>query len=471
MPATGPSPAPLEPETPPPASGLRRLIHRAGLSKHQAISDLIAGVAVTIVLLPQGMAYALLAGLPPQVGLYAGLVPALLYALTGSSHALSVGPVAIVSLMVADGLHEFAAPGSPAYLALALTLALLVGLIQIVLGVVGVGRLIKHLDHAVLAGFTSAAALIICASQLEYVTGIPLDGHLSIFATLEQLLAGLPALNPAALLLAGLSILILRFFRQRLPGHLHRRGVPERFSVIISKGGPLVVALLSMLLVAGLALHETAGLPVVGAVPSGLPPLAAPPVEGSPILALLPHALVISFVSFLESITIAVALARTEGKTIHARREFIAVGIANIGAAWAGGYPIAGSFSRSAVNMDSGAKTRLAAVITASLIGLTLTFLMPVFYLLPRAAVAAIVIVAAARLIRLDVLREALQLSRSRAIKWLVTFGMVLWAGVEIGILAGVVTAVLLRLWRRHFIEDDDADDDPFAAGDSHYIA
>lgn len=412
------------------------------------VGDLLAGVIVAIMLVPQGMAYALLAGLPPQVGLYASIVPLILYGLLGTSRTLAVGPVAIVSLLVATGISPLAEPGSAAYVQLALTLALLAGVIQALMGLLRIGFLVNFLSHPVLAGFTSAAAIVIGFSQLKHLLGISIPRFEHFY---EQVLyagahAGETNLITLAIGLGGIAVLL--YFKYGFARHLQRLGVPEDWVTPISKSAPLVVVLGGTLLVWGLGLNETAGVAVVGDVPAGLPPLTMPTLDLSTWQTLLPTALVISFVGYMESISVAKALASKRRQKVEANQELIALGVANLGSTFTGGYPVTGGFSRSVVNFAAGANTGLASLITAGLIALTVIFLTPLFYFLPKAMLAAIIMVAVAGLVDVKTFRHVWAYNKADAASLIVTFLAVLALGVEKGIVAGVAAAILLFIWR-----------------------
>lgn len=409
--------------------------------------DLLAGLIVAIMLVPQGMAYALLAGLPPQVGLYASIIPLFLYGIFGTSRTLAVGPVAIVSLLVASGVGTFADIGSPEYLQLALTLALLVGIIQALMGLFRVGFLVNFLSHPVLAGFTSAAALVIGFSQLKHLLGISMPRG-EFFETVLYAVEHILETNSVTFMIGAGGIAILLYFKFVLGKQLTKLNVPKSIAVPITKSAPLVIVLLGTLLVFSLKLNETAGLKVVGDVPAGLPPITMPILDLSVWQALLPTALAISFVGFMESISVAKSLASKRRQKVDSDQELVALGIANLGAMLTGGYPVTGGFSRSVVNYEAGANTGLASMITAVLIGLTVIFLTPLFYFLPNALLAAIIMVAVFGLIDIKTLRHVWKYNKGDAAAMIFTFFAVLIIGIEKGILVGVAVAMLMFIWR-----------------------
>lgn len=409
--------------------------------------DLMAGLIVAVMLVPQAMAYALLAGLPPQTGLYASILPLVLYGIFGTSRSLAVGPVAIVSILVASGVGVMAVSGTAEYARLALTLALLAGLLQIAMGLLKAGFLVNFLSRPVLAGFASAAALVIGLSQLKHLLGMSVP-RLSTAGTIQYILRHAQEVNPATLLVGSGGIVMLLFFKLFLGRLLDKWQVPRSITVSIVKSGPLVVVILGTLLVTLLDLESVAGLEIVGEVPAGLPRLTMPMFDLSVWRALLPSALAISFISFMESISVAKSLACKRRQKVDSDQELIALGAANLGATFTGGYPVTGGFSRSVVNHEAGAQTGLASMITALLIGLTVLFLTPLFYYLPQAILAAIIIVAVSGLVELETFRDVYRYNKADAVSMLITFLAVITIGIETGILVGVAAAMLLFVWR-----------------------
>lgn len=383
-------------------------------------------------LIPQGMAYAMIAGLPPVYGLYASTIPLILYALLGTSRQLAVGPVAMVSLLTAAGVATLAEPGSDTYIALAIALALMVGIIQFLLGAFRLGFLVNFLSHPVVSGFTSAAALIIGFSQLKHLLGIslPKGGHVH-----EILLAAVRQIDqvhlPTFLLGAGgiLVILVARRIDRRIPA-------------------PLLAVLLGILAVSILGLDQL-GVRIVGEIPVGLPSLSLPALNGSVIQSLLATALAISLVSFMESIAVAKAIqSRHRVDELDPNQELIALGAANIGGAFFQSYPVTGGFSRTAVNDQAGARSGLASIISAGLILLTLLFLTPLFHNLPNAILAAVIMVAVFGLIDYKEVIHLWHTDRSDLWMLAVTFVATLALGIEEGILIGVVLSLGLVIYR-----------------------
>ena len=412
------------------------------------VGDLMAGTIVAIVLIPQGMAYAMLAGLPPQVGLYASMVPMVLYTIFGTSRALSVGPVAIDSLLVAVGLAPFAALGSPDYIALALLLAFMVGLIEISMGLLRLGFVVNFLSYAVILGFTNAAVLVIGASQFKHLLGVRIPQSEGFADTVHNLIKAAPGTNGVTLGLGLASIAGLLFFSNVLPKLLKLRGVPTGWITPLSRSGPLVVVGGSIVLVAALGLHDHFGVAVVGDIPRGLPSLSAPPFSMAQAQALLPTAFVISFVAFMESISVAKSLASKRRQRIDPNQELLGLGAANLGAALTGGYPITGGVSRSVVNFTAGANTGLSALVTASLIALVVAFFTPVLYSLPLATLAAVIFVAVSKLLDFQSLQRLWQVARMDAVTAVITFWAVLLIDIQTGILVGLAASIAFYLWR-----------------------
>ena len=409
--------------------------------------DLMAGVIVTIMLVPQGMAYAMLAGLPPQTGLYASILPLFIYGLLGSSRTLAVGPVAIVSLMVAAGVAPLAGGDVVLYIQLALTLALMVGVIQIAMGFLRVGFLVNFLSHPVLVGFTAAAAIVIGFSQVKHVLGFSVPRG-EFIETVRYTVTNLGETNFVTLAIGVGSILILLFFKHYLPRLLKTVGASGAIIVPFTKSAPLVVVLFGTLVVQQLGLNEAVDVSIVGHVPAGLLPFTRPSIDLNLWMALLPTALAISFVGYMESFSVAKSLASKRRQKVDADQELIGLGAANLGAAFTGGYPVTGGFSRSVVNFAAGANTGLASMITAVLIAVTVLFLTPLFYYLPKAVLAAIILVAVVNLIDLKTAKHIWAYNKADATALIFTFLAVLAVGVENGILIGAGASLLLYIWR-----------------------
>jgi sulfate permease, SulP family len=408
------------------------------------VSDLVAAVIVTIMLIPQSLAYAMLAGLPPVVGLYASMAPLVAYALFGTSRTLAVGPVAVLSLMTAAAAGQVAAGGTPEYLAAALILALLSGLILIVMGFLRLGALANLLSHPVISGFITAAGLIIAAGQLGHLLGVRTSGH-TLIEIGSSFIAGIDTVNPATAAI-GLSALAFLFWvRRGLKPLLMRLGLPGRAADLVAKTGPILAIVATTGAVAWLGLAGQ-GVRIVGEIPVGFPPLTIPVLDPDLWLQLAAPALFLSLIGFVESVSVAKTLAAKRRQRIRPDQELVGLGAANLAAAFSGGYPVTGGFARSVVNFDAGAATPAAGVFTAIGIGVAALFLTPWLYYLPNATLAATIIVAVLSLVDLGAVRRVWAYSRRDASAMLLTIGMTLVAGIEVGVVAGVGLSILLFL-------------------------
>jgi SulP family sulfate permease len=415
-------------------------------SKH-LFGDITAGIIVTSLLIPQGMAYALLAGLPPQIGLYASILPAIIYPLLGTSQVLAVGPVAVDSLMVAAAIAKLAPQGSSEYLVLAISLAFLVGLIEIGMGVLRMGFLVNFLSRSVISGFISGAAIIIGFSQVKHLLGLKIPSTESFIELLTLILGKITEVNWVTLSLGLASIAILLYCNQPLVKLLKQQGWSEQRILPISKSAPLLVVILGTLLVSIFRWDQGAGVKIVGMVPLGLPPLTIPSFDLQTWRSLLPAALAIALVGYMEGFSGAQALASKRREKIDPNQELIAFGAANMSAAFTGGYPVTGGVSRSVVNFAAGANTGLASIITGILVAITVMFFTSWFYFLPQTCLAATIITAVYKLIDFATLKRMWNYDKADAIAWLVTFSAVLGLGVEKGIIFGAIVALSLHLW------------------------
>ncbi|NVB38954.1 solute carrier family 26 protein [Pseudenhygromyxa sp. WMMC2535] len=405
-------------------------------SRDDLRSDLVAGVTTAVMLIPQGMAYAMLAGLPPIVGLYASLLPLIAYALIGTSRQLAVGPVAMDSLLVAAGVGAIAEVGTEAYIGYAVALALMAGVMQVLMGVARLGFLVNFLSRPVISGFTSAAALIIGLSQLKHLLGVDLERSKHIHEILIQAASRVGEINPITLAIGAVSIALLIALKALAPK------IPRA----------LVVVGLGTMAVYLLGLHER-GVAIVAEVPAGLPTPAIPRIDAETFSQLWTTALTIAVVAFMEAISVAKKCASAEKYELDPNREFVALGAANIAAGLFRAYPVTGGFSRTAVNAQAGAKSGLSGLITAALVGLTLLFLTPVFYYLPKAVLAAIIMVAVFGLIDPKEVRRLWKVNRADLALLLLTFAITLILGIQQGILIGVSASLLwfvVRTTRPH---------------------
>lgn len=409
--------------------------------------DLTAGLIVTVMLIPQSLAYAMLAGLPPQIGLYASILPLLAYAFFGSSMTLAVGPVAVASLMTASALTPLAAPGSESYLMLAVLMALMSGLILFIAGLLRLGFLAYFLSHPVISGFISGSAILIAIGQLKYLLGISLPSG-SIITTVTGLVHQISAINTNTAIIGIAALIFLFFARSALAPLLKAAGLPTKVAELLSKLAPMAVVILSTAVVASTGLDQSAQVAIVGQVPSGLPDIALPQISWQQTQALWLPALLISLVGFVESVSVAQSLALKRGQRISPDRELLGIGAANIASALSGGYPVTGGFARSVVNFSAGANTPAAGVISAVLMAIVISAFTGWFYYLPVSVLAATIIVAVLGLLDWHTLREAWRYDKADAVSLLLTFAGVIFLGVEEGILLGVALSLAVLVWR-----------------------
>lgn len=409
-------------------------------------NDLVAAVIVTIMLIPQSLAYALLAGLPPEMGLYASMLPIVLYAIFGTSRALAVGPVAVVSLLTVAAVSKIAVPGTSEYIAAAITLAFLSGLILLTFGLFRLGFLANFLSHPVIAGFITATGIIIAASQLQNILGIDAHGH-----TLPDLIASLAQnasnVNWITAAIGVLATAFLFWVRKGLLPLLAGLGVAPRVAGIIAKAGPVAAIVVTTLGVWFFDLSAR-GVQVVGDVPKGLPSLTLPSFSVDMWSNLITAAVLISVIGFVESVSVAQTLAAKRRQRIDPDQELIGLGAANLGASLTGGFPVTGGFSRSVVNYDAGADTPAAGAYTAiGLAGASL-FLTPLIFHLPKATLAATIIVAVLSLVDFSILKKTWRHSKADFAAVATTMAITLLMGVELGVTAGVSISILIHLYK-----------------------
>jgi SulP family sulfate permease len=409
-------------------------------------NDLLAAVIVTIMLTPQSLAYALLAGLPPQMGLYASMLPIILYAIFGTSRALAVGPVAVISLLTAAAIGRIAVPGSAEYILAAITLAFLSGLILLALGLFRLGFLANFLSHPVIAGFITATGIIIAASQLKHIFGIAAHGH-TLPDLVGSLVHNLSQANVITTLIGVLTIGFLLWTRNGLLSLLIGLGVAGRIAGVIAKTGPVAAIITTTLIVWWLDLNAL-GVQVVGDIPRGLPPLTLPSFSIDMWGTIIGAAILISVIGFVESVSVAQTLAAKKRQRIDPDQELIGLGAANLAASFTGGFPVTGGFSRSIVNYDAGSNTPASGAYTAiGLAGVSL-FLTPLIYNLPKATLAATIIVAVLSLVNFSVLKKSWYYSKADFAAVAATMCITLLMGVELGITAGVSISILIHLYR-----------------------
>ena len=410
------------------------------------VSDGVAALIVTIMLIPQSLAYALLAGLPPEVGLYASVAPLLLYAVFGSSRVLAVGPVAVVSLMTAAAVGAHAAPGSAAYWPVAITLAFLSGAMLLAMGLLRLGFIANFLSHPVISGFISASGLLIAASQLKTLMGVKAEGH-NFVDLLAALARQAPHTHLLTLLVGVLATAFLFWVRKGLKPLLIGWGLRARPADIITKAGPVAAIAVTTVLTWALG-WQAQGMKIVGSIPQGLPPLTLPAFDLALWRTLAVPALLISVVGFVESVSVGQTLAAKRRQRIEPDQELVALGASNLGAAFTGGFPVTGGFARSVVNFDAGAQTPAAGVFTALGILLATLLLTPALYYLPQATLAATIIVAVLSLVDLSILQRTWAYSKPDFAAVAATLLATLVLGVETGLLVGVGVSLALYLWR-----------------------
>ena len=415
-------------------------------NRETLVSDGLAALIVTIMLIPQSLAYAMLAGLPPEVGLYASVAPLLLYAIFGTSRVLAVGPVAVVSLMTAAAIGQHAVAGTPEYWAVAITLAFLSGLLLLVMGLLRLGFLANFLSHPVISGFISASGILIAASQLKTLIGVKAEGHNFVDLSLS-LLSQAGQVHLLTLSIGGLTVAFLFWVRSGLKPLLLRVGMKPRAAEVVAKTGPIAAIAVTTLLTWGLG-WQAQGVKIVGTVPQGLPPLTFPLWDLSLWQQLLVPALLISVVGFVESVSVGQTLAAKRRQRIEPDQELVALGSSNLSAAFTGGFPVTGGFARSVVNFDAGAQTPAAGVFTAAGITLASLFLTPALYYLPLAALAATIVVAVLSLVDFSILRKTWNYAKSDFLAVVATLMTTLTAGVETGLVVGVGVSLALYLYR-----------------------
>ncbi len=417
-----------------------------GYDRATLSSDLVAAVIVTVMLIPQSLAYAALAGLPPQVGLYASIVPLLMYAIFGSSRVLAVGPVAVVSLMTATAIGDLAQAGSAAYGTLAITLAFMSGVMLLLMGMLRLGFLANFLSHPVISGFITASALLIAAGQLKVILGVKVEGH-NFFELVLGLLRQLSHIHTLTATLGLVTVAFLFWARKSMKPLLQRLGLGPKLADGVAKAAPVAGIAVTALLTWALGWHEQ-GVRIVGTVPQGLPPLTLPSWDMSILQQLALPALLISVVGFVESVSVGQTLAAKRRQRIVPDRELVALGASNLGAALTGGFPVTGGFARSVVNFDAGAQTPAAGVFTAAGILLAALLLTPALYYVPQAILSATIVVAVLSLVDLRILRSTWVYSRSDFSAVFVTLLVTLAAGVETGLVAGVALSLVLYLYK-----------------------
>lgn len=408
--------------------------------------DITAAVIVTIMLVPQSLAYALLAGLPAEIGLYASILPLVAYAIFGTSRALAVGPVAVASLMTASALAPLGLETLQDYIAAAAVLAVLSGLMLLAMGALRLGVIANFLSHPLIAGFITASGILIATSQLKHLLGIPADGH-TLVEMLHSIWLGLPDINLPTVLVSTAALGGLIWVRKGLAPMLQRLGVSQTRAQTTARIGP-IFAVIGTIFAAWALDLPALGVSVVGTVPTGLPPFGVPKFDLGLLSTLAMPALLISVIGYVESVSVAQTLAAKRRQQINLNQELIALGASNVASGFSGGFPVTGGFSRSVVNFDAGARSPAAGAFTAVGLLFAAVYLTPLLYFLPKATLAATIIIAVLSLIDLSILRRSWAYSRADFAAVLTTIVLTLLAGVEIGVSAGVILSLALFIWK-----------------------
>ncbi len=417
----------------------------AQYSGQTLVGDLVAAAIVSMMLIPQSLAYALLVGLPPQLGLYASMAPLLLYAVFGTSRALAVGPVAVASLMTGAAAAQVAAAGTPEHIGAAVAIALLTGVLMIAMGLLRLGFLANFLSHPVVSGFITAAAVQIAAGQIGPLLGIRTHGE-SLLEILESLLPQLGGVKPVTATIGIAAVLFLLWAKRGLKPLMVRFGLGDRPADIVAKAAPAMAIVVCTAAVGMLGL-DARGVGILGAVPAGLPKLALPTFDAALWTKMLVPSLLIAIVGYVESISVALTLAAKRRQRVDPDQELIALGVADIGSAISGGFPVTGALSRSVVNFEAGAQTPAAGAFAAIGVALATLFLTPLLFFMPKTALAAIIIVAVLSLVDFGALKHSWDYSRAEFAAMVATI-LVTWLdGVESGLIAGVGLSIFLHLY------------------------
>jgi SulP family sulfate permease len=389
--------------------------------------EAIAGLTVAALLVPQGMAYALLAGLPPMMGLYASILPMIVYALAGSGRQTSVGPVTVDSLMLVLGLSTLATAGTGSFIALAVLVTAMIGAIQLAMGALRLGFLVNFLSYPVLAGFTSAAAVITVLGQLQHVLGVSQAQHPQLYQTMTDVVAHAGQANAITVVIAVVCMVALWAVRRWAP----------------TAPGALALVIVCTALAHALGLDDR-GVSVLGPVPGGWPNLTVPAIHWADIRQVLPLALTMALVGFAQTISVGKMLGNKFGYDINANRELTALGLSNLTSSLSQGYAVSGSLARSALNAAAGARTQLAAIVCAVCVAVTTLFFTPLFHYLPHATLAAILIVSSLRLIDTREIRYLFKVKITEGVLLVFTFVATLALGIMPGLLLGIVASILL---------------------------
>lgn len=408
-------------------------------------NDTVASLIFTIMVIPQSLAYAMLAGLPAITGLYASILPSILYSLFGTSRSLAVGPVALTSVMTASAILPFATTGSEHYATIAILLAFMSGVFLMVLSLLKLGFLTNLLSHPVVSGFISASALLIVIGQVKYLLGIESSGS-TLLPLASSLYGHASEVNLPTLTLSTVAIIALLIMRRYFARFLEKCGCSQQYVQLFGKSGPVLVVVLTTVTVAWLSLDEM-GVSIIGAVPSTPLGLNFQQLSWQLVKELLPNAVLISIVGFIGSVSVAQSFAAKRRQDIDPNQELVGLGLANIGSAACGAFPVTGGFSRTVLNADCGSTSPMTGIISAFFILLTLLFLTPLFYYLPKAILAAIISLSMLQLVSIADLKDLWRFSKKEASLLIITFSVVMVDGMETGLIVGVVLSILFFLW------------------------
>ncbi len=397
-------------------------------------ADIPAGLTVGVMLIPQGMAYAMIAGLPVEYGLYAAIVPQIIYTLTGTSRQLAVGPVAMDSLLVAAGLSAIAEIGTESYISMAILLAFMMGCILLIMGILRAGFLVNVLTKPIISGFTSAAALIIAANQISNLSGIPIERNTQIQYIAKQGIESFSKFNSSTLTIGLVTIIVIILL--------------SRIKTKVKLPSALITVVLGIICVKLFGLNSE-GVKIVETIPSELPSFISPEFSSKNAIQLIPIAFTLALVSFMESYSVSKALAEKHDYEIDPNQELKAIGISNIIGSFFQSYPTTGGFSRTTVNDQAGASTPLSSLFAASLIALTLLFFTPLFYHLPHAVLAAIIITAVLSLFDFKLAIKLWKTKKLDALFLTTTFCTTLFAGMVEGIALGIVLSLAHIIYKR----------------------
>lgn len=418
----------------------------ANYTRKTGINDLVVACIVTIMLIPQSLAYAQLAGLPPEIGLYASMAPLIFYAVFGTSRTLSVGPVAVTSLMTLAAVAPIVAQGTPEYTQAVVIITFIVGCILIILGFLRLGFLANFMSFPVMAGLGTAVGIQIAAGQLSPITGIPSDGGTFLMQSIS-LIKNAEQINLYTAFIGITTVIFLLLVRKYFSNLLTKIGMGKNLASIIAKMGPVIAIIITLLIVSSFGLDKK-GVKIVGVVPTGLPSIALPTFDLILWSKLVTPALLIAIVAYVASISVAQTLAAKKRQHIDPNQELIALGTTNIGSSISGGFPVAGGFSRSIVNFEAGAETPAAGAYTAIGIALVALFLTPLLYFLPSATLGATIFVAVLSMINFKVVKITYDYSKSDGIAMALTIILTLTLGVIAGLIAGIGTSLMMHLYR-----------------------